>query len=88
MSARLKLAKPYLPVGVRSIRKNWYVSRYLQSEPIHLFRTMADAITWASEQPADIVGGVDMVASLDWFNPGDNPREAIARNREYVDHRI
>ena len=82
----LNLGIPYIPPGVRHIRKNWYVSTY-SNKPIHLFNTKADAIAWAKEQPADIVGGVDMVASLDWFIPGENPSEVINRKRTYIDHR-
>lgn len=83
----LKLAKPYIPTGLKYVRKNWYISTYSQSNPIHLFDTKFDAIAWAKKQPADIVGGVDMVASLDWFNPVDNPVDAIHRKRAYIDHR-
>lgn len=83
----LKLGIPYIAPGVRHIRKNWYVSPYSQSQPIHLFGTKAHAIAWAKTQPADIVGDVNMVASLDWFIPGENPSEVINRKRTYVDHR-
>lgn len=82
----LRLSQFYKPPGITG-RVHYWISPYSRNRPIVLFRTRADAEAWAREQPADIVGGVDMVASLDWMLPNDNPREVISRTRSIVDLR-
>lgn len=82
----LHLPETYLPKTYKG-RVNWYVSQYLQSIPIHVFRTKQDAIEWAKTQPALIVGDVEMVPSFDWFPADSNPRDTVSNTRQIVDHR-
>lgn len=82
----MKLPKPYLPKSYRG-RVNWYVSPYLQGEPIHLFSTKAKALQWAKLQPPLVIGDVVMTPSFDWFPAKSNPRETISSKRQFIYHR-
>lgn len=86
MSAYLKLPKTYLPKSYKG-KVNWYVSKYIQSEPIHLFSTKQDAIEWAKTQKPEIIGDVTMTPSFDWFPANSNPIETVSNTRTFVDHR-
>jgi len=82
----LRLPEPYLPKSYKG-RVHWYISFYIQSEPIHLFRTKQQAYDWAWTQKPEIVGGVVMTPSFDWFPADSYPRETVSKSRAFVDHR-
>lgn len=82
----MKLPEPYLPKSYKG-RVHWYISPYIQSEPIHLFRCKAQAKIWAASQPEAVIGEVVIPPSFDWFPAGSNPRETISPTRQFVDHR-
>ena len=86
MGKCMRLPATYVPRTYKG-RVDWYVSLYSRHEPIHLFSTKQDAIDWAKTQPAEVVGGVEMTPSFDWFPAGEDPRDCVSRTRRFVDHR-
>lgn len=82
----MRLPEPYLPKSYKG-RVHWCISPYRQSEPIHLFKSQAQAKAWAKSQPETVIGEVTMTPSFDWFPAGSRPQETISRHRQFVDHR-
>jgi hypothetical protein len=77
----------YLP-KTRKGKLNWYVSSYCQHTPIHVFRTKAQAIKFASELPVfRYSDGLTIPHTIGWMDRNADPRLQVSNTRKIVDHR-